>query len=422
MEVEVAKVDPCEKQGFADEVNPFYSDIYKLKYEYMKYSTRILNDFFLITRYIEDCVRQIYNDNVCFFYKPKIGDILKRLEYSTIRDLELINKIESFIIIHCMLNTNIIIKEQTWCDDPDTNYIIKFILHVYEANFASVKAILWQWSENYGPDMTDTDVLKFKEVVKSIILKHAMDSVQNFIRLIDLSTEEINIDEKKIVDFDAVCVDVINWNDSANIHETLKDLDYIAFFTPVGITRAGTIVPLHYKYLAYTYPKSTIRTWFNDSKKIKYCDTVETGKIKTPYILCPMGVNCNQAYVSLWEILHIIRSTQRIFYILPSHFSDGPKHVCMRENIHQEEPREIIKIAKCVGENCWKWDKKTKCIDEPQCKIPPTDGKEQVKIPRPSSTSSTSRTSSTSSDSSNMVTSTDGNKRVKRSHSDIVTQ
>jgi hypothetical protein len=418
MEVEVEKVDPCKKQEFADEVNPFYSDIYKLTLEDMTYGSNILHDFLLITRYIEDWVRKFYNDNVCFFYRPKIGDILKRLEYSTIRDLELINKIESFIIIHCMIDTNIIIKEQTWCDDENTNYIIKYILYVYEHNFRSVERMLRQWSENYGPDMTDTDVLKFKKVVKGIIVKHAMDSVKNFIKLIDLSTEEINIDEKKIADFDAVCIDVINWDDSANIHETLKSVDYIAFFTPVAIMREGTTVPLHYKYLAYTYPKSTIRTWFNDSRKIKYCDTVETGKIKTPYILCPMGVNCNQAYVSLWEILHIIRSTQRIFYILPSHFSDGPKHVCMRENIHQEEPREIIKIAKCVGENCWKWDKKTKCIDEPLCKIPPTDGKEQVKIP---STNSTSRTSRTSSDSSNMVTSTDGNKRVKRSHSDMVT-
>jgi hypothetical protein len=91
-----------------------------------------------------------------------------------------------------------------------------------------------------------------------------------------------------------------------------------------------------------------------------------------------MGVNCNQAYVSLWELLHIIRSTQRIFYILPSHFSEGPKHVCMQENIHEEDPREIIKIAKCVGEYCWKWDTVTKCIKRcnTQDKIfPPMDKK-----------------------------------------------
>jgi hypothetical protein len=360
--MQVAKEDPCKQ--IDDKV---YSDIYKLTYNNMKYGTRILDDFFPITHYIVDgSFRQIYNSNQGFFSAPKVHNMLNKLEkkYSIIRDnLEFMNKIESFIIKHCMLDTNIIIKEQTWCDDPDTNYIIKYILHVYENNFDSVKAVLWWFSGDDRKDMEKTDVVNFKEVLKRIIVQYAMDSVQHFIRLIDQSPEEINIDEQRIVSIDKECIDVINWDDSAKVHTILKDLDYIAFFTPVGITRAGTTVPLHYKYLAFTYPKSTIRTWFNDSTKIKYCDTVETGKIKTPYILCPMGVNCNQAYVSLWELLHIIRSPQRIFYILPSHFSEGPKHVCMRENIHQEEPREIIKIAKCVGENCWQWNKVTNCIE-----------------------------------------------------------
>ena len=67
--------------------------------------------------------------------------------------------------------------------------------------------------------------------------------------------------------------------------------------------------------------------------------------------------------------MHIIRSTQRIFYVLPSHFSGGSKHTCIREDITKEDPQVIIKIAICYGGNCWEWSKDTKCISK--CATPP---------------------------------------------------
>ncbi len=154
------------------------------------------------------------------------------------------------------------------------------------------------------------------------------------------------------------CIDVIQAEDSEKLHEVLEDLDSVIFILPAEYMRRGGV---DYKYLAYTYKKNYITSWFNTPARIKYCDTDPDNqflKQKTPYVLSPLNFNCQPAYIKLWEIVHIIHSKQRIFYVLPSH-SEHLKHKCMKK---EPESYEILKIAICDGDDCWKFDDNTGCI------------------------------------------------------------
>lgn len=151
------------------------------------------------------------------------------------------------------------------------------------------------------------------------------------------------------------CVDVLNLEDSANLHSVLEEDDSVIFVQPAPIMRPGMVISVDYRYLALTYTKEYIKYWLTISEKIEYCDTDPTNILfqqKTPYVLSPLHFNCENSYVSLWDILHIIYSKQRIFYVLPSHTAYSSKHKCMK---NKETSEEIIKIGICVGDDCWKW-------------------------------------------------------------------
>ena len=255
------------------------------------------------------------------------------------KHLELTNKIKSFITKFYMLNPTINHLKQEY---------ITNILDIYDIEFRTSFSHGGKYCGKY-----------YKEVVGNIIEEYSKLVAEDLIKLIQDAPEEINIDEQRFTGINKTCVDVINFEDAAKLHEILTDLDNVIFIQPAEYMRPGSTSPVDYKYLALTYPKKYIKDWLNESKKIEYCNTDPDNKLyqKTPYVLSPLNFNCANAYVRLWEILHIIHSPQRIFYVLPSH-SEGPKHKCMKEG----ESEEIIKIGICKGDNCWKWDSKKKCI------------------------------------------------------------
>jgi hypothetical protein len=255
------------------------------------------------------------------------------------------NMMEFFITKFYMLN-------------PNENYLKKFLNPKNNHIIQDISRTFYIVFERIYPKQN-------KQQIKDIIIQYATDSVQYFIKLIDEAPEKLDVNEKSIAGIRKKCIDVLEFDDEAKLHEVLKDLDNVVFLIPTEYMRAGTPNAVDYKYLAFTYPKNFIKSWFNESsKKIKYCDTDEDNKSfkqKTPYVLSPLNFNCDNAYVNVWQLLHIIHSTQRIFYVLPSP-SEGPKHKCMK----QQESQEIVKIAICnsnkKGNNCWKWDENTECI------------------------------------------------------------
>ena len=245
---------------------------------------------------------------------------------------ELKNMIEIFIRKFYMLN-------------PNQNYLKKFLTtknnHIIEDITRTLNTVL-----------TELIVPEHRETIISPIIKYSKLVVSDFIKLIKDAPEKILVNERSITGFRKTCIDVINLDDAANLHEILKDLDNVIFIQPAEYMRPGKPKPVDFKYLALTFSKKNIKDWLSD---IKYCDTDKTNENnkKTPYVLSPLNFNCNPAYIKLWEILHIIHSPQRIFYVLPSP-SEGPKHKCEEGN-----PHEILKIAICDGDDCWKWDENT---------------------------------------------------------------
>jgi hypothetical protein len=198
-------------------------------------------------------------------------------------------------------------------------------------------------------------------------MNYAITIVKYFIKLIENAPEKIPINEKKIAGIRKECTAVLEMDDSAKVHEVLENIDNVVFLIPAPRMRPNTVNPVAYNYLAFTYPKKFIKTWLKDSKRIQYCDTDELNTFEQdaiPYILCPLSFNCDPAYVKLSQILHIIHSKQRIFYILSSH-SEHLKHKCMKE---EPESQEIIRIAICDGDKegnkCWKFDENTECIQD----------------------------------------------------------
>ena len=237
------------------------------------------------------------------------------------------------------------------------------INHFNQGYLANIPIIYKKAFERYGYD-------EYRKTMEYIILIYMGKVVQDFIVLIKNSPEKININEKSITGINKTCVDVINLDDAAKLHEILEDINYVIFIQPAEYNRPGSMNPVDYKYLALTYPKKFIKGWLKESKKIEYCDTDPDNKLysrKTPYVLSPLNFNCNPAYIKLWEILHIIHSEQRIFYVLPRSPSERPALKCMKEG----GSHDIIEIAICTGDNCWEWDKQTciKASDEEKRKI-----------------------------------------------------
>ena len=330
----------------------------KQKKEKMYY---IIKDF---DETIEDLLieidRQIeLNDKKWFSYFKSFISVSEQKTSVTKEDLEedyaeiekhlnFLDRIKSFIIKFYMLNPDIDHR------DAKANYITD-ILYIYNEVFTKTFSTSIDGNGYY------------KETMKQIIERYARIAVSDIIKLIDEAPEKIPVNEKKIAGINKTCVDVINWDDAAKLHEMLKDLNYVIFIQPAEYNRPGTPNSVDYKYLALTYPKKFIKNWLKESKKIKYCDTDPDNKFfkeKTPYILSPLDFNCNPAYVKLWEILHIIHSPQRIFYVLPRSPSERPTLKCMEK----EASHNIIKIAICDGADCWKWK-----WDGETCKIDASD-------------------------------------------------
>jgi hypothetical protein len=200
-----------------------------------------------------------------------------------------------------------------------------------------------------------------KKEIGTKIMDYAINIVEKFITLIENAPEKIPINEKMVAGVRKECTNVLEFDDEAKLHKELEDVDNVVFLQPAEYMGRDGPLPVNYKYLAFTYPKKFIKTWLKDLERIKYCDTDELNtkqQSAIPYILCPLSFNCNPAYVKFSQILHIIHSKQRIFYILSSH-SEHPKHKCMKE---KPESQEIIRIAICDGPDCWKWDDITQCI------------------------------------------------------------
>jgi hypothetical protein len=245
--------------------------------------------------------------------------------------------------------------------NPNVNYLDKFRApdNYITINIRSTFYTVFE-TPRYYP--TGHDIHNYREKVHTKIMDYAINSVKKFITLIEEAPEKIDVNEKSIAGIRKDCTDVLGLDDAAKLHEVLKDLDNVVFLQPAGYMRAATPFPVGYKYLAFTYPKEFIKNWLKEPQRIQYCDTDErnSSELAIPYILCPLSFNCNPAYVKLSQILHIIHSTQRIFYVLPSP-SEGP-HKCMK----QQESQEILQIAICnsnkEGNNCWKFDENTKCI------------------------------------------------------------
>jgi hypothetical protein len=206
---------------------------------------------------------------------------------------------------------------------------------------------------------------KRAEIVNKI-MEYAIICVNDFIRIIEQAPEKIPINEKKIAGIRTECTNVLGLDDEAKLHEELENVDNVVFLQPAEYMRPNTVKPVKYKYLAFTYPKKFIKTWLKDPKRIQYCDADELNfeQDAIPYILCPLSFNCNPAYVKFSQILHIIHSNQRIFYILVSP-SEGPHNNCMKKD---PESQEIIHIAICdsnkEGNKCWKFDENTQCIED----------------------------------------------------------
>ena len=259
-------------------------------------------------------------------------------------------KMETFIIEFYMLNPTENCKENLL--DTENNEIIQDIVLTFYSEF-----------EHRDPKKSAKyyEMKGRKEKIKQLIINCATEKVNDLIKLIQDAPEKINIDETNIAGFNKTCIDPISLDDGLKLHGVLEDLDYVIFIQPAEFMRPGSMNPVDYKYLALTYTKKYIKDWLNEKKRIEYCDTDPDNKLypqKTPYLLSPLDFNCNPAYVKLWEILHILHSKQRIFYVLPSH-SEEPDHKCMKEL----ESHDIVKICICHGDNCWKWDKNTCKID-----------------------------------------------------------
>lgn len=289
-----------------------------------------------------DFVKQMYS----YSYSDSLLEEEKKLK----------NMIDLFITKFYMLNPNVnhlnnfLSTNVNYEDDhlnPKLNYIIKDIRIYFYSVFEAYYEI---------------DIEGKKKIDKKI-MDYAITIVEKFITLIKQAPEKIPINEKKIARIRKECTAVLEMDDSAKVHEVLENIDNVVFLIPAPRMRPNTVNPVAYNYLAFTYPKKFIKTWLKDPKRIQYCDTDELNfeQDAIPYILCPLSFNCNPAYVKLSQILHVIHSKQRIFYILPSYYSDGSKHVCMKEN---PESQEIIRIAICDGDDCWKWDDNTQCIKE----------------------------------------------------------
>jgi hypothetical protein len=264
------------------------------------------------------------------------------------------NMIDLFITKFYMLNPNVnhlnnfLSTNVNYVDHQNTklNYIIKDISIYFYAVFDAYYKIDIQGKKEIGTKIMD----------------YAINIVEKFITLIENAPEKIPINEKMVAGVNKTCIDVIQAEDSEKLHEVLEDLDSVIFILPAEYMGRDGPLPVNYKYLAYTYKKNYITSWFNTPARIKYCDTDELNTKQQraiPYILCPLNFNCDPAYIKLWEIVHIIHSKQRIFYVLYSH-SEHPKHKCMKGY----ESHEMLKIAICDGDDCWKWDDITQCIKD----------------------------------------------------------
>lgn len=278
---------------------------------------------------------------------------------------ELKNKIDFWIREFYMLNPKHIGLQNLLTIETETetenNQIIQDMKVILNLSFENLKRLERVHDVgNYIDKTTLSELIQEKQKIIEKIMEYTKNSVNDFITLIENAPEKIPVNEKKIAGIRKGCIDVIEAEDSAKLHEVLEDLDSVIFILPAEYMRRGGPLPVNYKYLAYTYKKDYITSWFNTPARIKYCDTDPDNqflKQKTPYVLSPLNFNCEPAYIKLWEIVHIIHSKQRVFYVLPSH-SEHLKHKCMKNY----ESHEILKIAICDGPDCWKWDKNTGCI------------------------------------------------------------
>ena len=275
---------------------------------------------------------------------------------------ELKNKIDFWIREFYMLNPRHIGLQNLLTIEP--NRIIQDMKAILYESFEDLNLLARVHDlGHYIDEKTLSELKKEKQKIIEKIMEYTKNSVNDFIKLIENAPEKIDVNEKMVAGVNKTCIDVIQAEDSEKLHEVLEDLDSVIFILPAEYMRRGGPLPVNYKYLAYTYKKNYITSWFNTPARIKYCDTdTDTDnqffKKKTPYVLSPLNFNCDPAYIKLWEIVHIIHSTQRVFYVLPSH-SENLKHTCMKDD---KESHQILKIAICDGPDCWKWDKNTGCI------------------------------------------------------------
>ena len=289
--------------------------------------------------------------------------------------LKLKHKIGNFIIKFYMLDTSINhLKE-----DPE---YIKKIQGIFENEFELTY-------NRKGEQYLESKEYKYKKECKDIILKYTKEVAQDFINLIKDSPEKIDINEKRVAGINKNVFDVLNFEEDAKLHKVLKDQeDSVIFMQPVEYMRSGTLKPVDYKYLSLTHPKHYIKDWLKEKKRILYCETDPSNifkdiehyhlttdpknffknltkyyenykqiPYKTPYILCPLIIGSTSVYVKLWDMLHIIYSKQRIFYVLPSHYHHlgAQEQKCMNDK-HSEK---IIKLGICLyGPNCWSWNLK----------------------------------------------------------------
>jgi hypothetical protein len=297
--------------------------------------------------------------------KYMLGFLIRRTHVQ--EENELKNKIDFWIREFYMLNPRHIGLQNLLTIETETetepNRIIQDMKAILHESFDNVDRLARVHDVgNFIDEKTLSELKEEKQKIIKKIIEHTKISVNDFITLIENAPEKIPINEKMVAGVNKTCIDVIQAEDSEKLHEVLEDLDSVIFILPAEYMGRDGPLPVNYKYLAYTYKKNYITSWFNTPARIKYCDTDELNTKQQraiPYILCPLNFNCDPAYIKLWEIVHIIHSKQRIFYVLYSH-SEHPKHKCMKGY----ESHEMLKIAICDGDDCWKWDDITQCIKD----------------------------------------------------------
>jgi hypothetical protein len=297
--------------------------------------------------------------------KPKQKYIFGFLTRTLVQEEnELKNKIDFWIREFYMLNPRHIGLQNLLTIEP--NRIIQDMEDILDESFKNLDLLAPRARVHdlghYIDEKTLSELKQEKQKIIEKIVEYTENSVNDFIKLIENAPEKIPVNEKMVAGVNKTCIDVLEGEDSAKLHRVLEDLDSVIFIRPAEYMGRGGPLPVNYKYLAFTYKKEHIEDFFKTPERIQYCYTDPDNqflKQKTPYILCPLNFNCDPAYVNLWQILHIIRSTQRIFYILPSHYFEGPKHKCMNDDKHSQE---ILEICICDGPDCWEWDENTECI------------------------------------------------------------